>query len=153
MSDSFRPHEPDSSVHGISQARILERVAVSSSRGSSDPGSKLLSPASSVRQVDSLPLHQLGSPDPTAYYKGASWPSHVSTGLFAFFFLIQLSMFPAVVESGSGIFGSRKVLLECASKEHLSETDMLVVLSKAEWACQEFSRHRCVFWLIDMPPG
>ena len=62
-------------------------------------------------------------------------------------------MFPAVVESGSGIFGSRKVLLESASKEHLSETDMLVVLSKAEWICQEFSRHRCVFRLIDMPPG
>ena len=28
---------PGSSVHGISQARILERVAISSSRGSSQP--------------------------------------------------------------------------------------------------------------------
>ena len=102
-------------------------------------------------QVDSLPLHHLGSPDLTAYYKRTSWPSHVSTGLF--FVLTQLSMFPAVVESGFGIFGSRKVLLESASKEHLSETGMLVVLSKAEWACQEFCRHRCLFWLIDMPSG
>ena len=38
---SLRPHElcspPDSSVHGIFQARILEWVAISSSRGSSQP--------------------------------------------------------------------------------------------------------------------
>ena len=35
MSDSLQPHGlPDSSVHGILQARILEWVAVSSSRGS-----------------------------------------------------------------------------------------------------------------------
>jgi len=32
---------PSSSVHGISQARILERVAISSSRGSSQLGSNL----------------------------------------------------------------------------------------------------------------
>ena len=62
-------------------------------------------------------------------------------------------MFPAVMESGSGIFGSRKMLLESASKEHLGETDMLAILAKAEWVCQEFCRHRCVLWLIDMPPG
>ena len=49
-----------------------------------DPGSKLLSLASSVRQVDSLQLYHLGSPDLTAYYKGTSWPSYVSTGLFVF---------------------------------------------------------------------
>ena len=36
---------PGSSVHGISQARILEWVAISSSRGLPDPGMKLLSPA------------------------------------------------------------------------------------------------------------
>jgi len=36
MSDSLRPHgPPGSSVHGILQARILEWVVVSSSRGSS----------------------------------------------------------------------------------------------------------------------
>ena len=39
VSDSFRLHElyspPGFSVHGISQARILEWVAISSSRGSS----------------------------------------------------------------------------------------------------------------------
>ena len=34
---------PGSSVHGISQARILEWVAVPSSRGSSHPGIKLMS--------------------------------------------------------------------------------------------------------------
>ena len=41
MSDSLRPMDcgpPDSSVHGILQARILELVAISFSRGSSWPG-------------------------------------------------------------------------------------------------------------------
>ena len=43
---------PGSSVHGISQARILEWVAISFSRESPDPGIK---PASPALQVDSLP--------------------------------------------------------------------------------------------------
>ena len=42
---------PGSSVHGILQARILEWVAISFSRGSSDPGIETESPAS---QADSL---------------------------------------------------------------------------------------------------
>ena len=37
---------PGSSVHGILQARILEWVAISSSRGSSDSGIEPMSPAS-----------------------------------------------------------------------------------------------------------
>ena len=37
MSDSLQPHGPGCSVHGISQARILEWVAMPSSRGSSWP--------------------------------------------------------------------------------------------------------------------
>ena len=43
MSDSLQPHRlyparlPGSSVHGILQARILEWVAISFSRGSSQP--------------------------------------------------------------------------------------------------------------------
>ena len=36
---------PGSSVHGILQARILERVAISSSRGLPDPGIEPRSPA------------------------------------------------------------------------------------------------------------
>ena len=36
---------PGSSVHGILQARILERVATAFSRGSSQPGIKPSSPA------------------------------------------------------------------------------------------------------------
>ena len=49
---------PGSSVHGISQARILERVAISFSRGSSqtrDRTGSLL-----YWQADSLPLSQQG---------------------------------------------------------------------------------------------
>ena len=43
---------PDSSVHGILQARILEWVALLFCKGSSDPGIELRSPA---LQEDSLP--------------------------------------------------------------------------------------------------
>ena len=46
---------PGSSVYGISQARILEQVAVSSSSGSPDPGIKLGSPASPVGSLLSEP--------------------------------------------------------------------------------------------------
>ena len=49
---------PGSSVHGILQARILEWVAVSFSRGSSWPTDKPVPPA---WQTDSLPLSHLGS--------------------------------------------------------------------------------------------
>ena len=53
---------PGSFVHGISQVRILEWVARSFSRGSSQPGIKPRSPA---LQGDSLPLsHQGSSPTP-----------------------------------------------------------------------------------------
>ena len=52
--------QPGSSVHGILQARVVERVAISSSRASSlTQGSNLcFLPC----QVDSLPLCHLGSP-------------------------------------------------------------------------------------------
>ena len=45
------------SLHGISQVRILEWVAISFSRGSSQPRIKPVSPA---LQVDSLPLSHQG---------------------------------------------------------------------------------------------
>ena len=48
MSDSLRPMDcslPGSSVHGILQARKLESVAISFSRGSSQLGIELGSPA------------------------------------------------------------------------------------------------------------
>ena len=50
---------PDSSVHGISQARVLEWVAISFFRGSSHPGIEFKSPS---WQADSLLLDHLGSP-------------------------------------------------------------------------------------------
>ena len=50
---------PGSSVHEILQARTLERVAISFSRGSSDPGIKPTSPA---LQVYSLPSEPPGNP-------------------------------------------------------------------------------------------
>ena len=55
LSNSLDPMEcslPGSSVHGILWARILEWVAISFYRGSSDPGIK---PGSPALQADSLP--------------------------------------------------------------------------------------------------
>ena len=47
---------PGSSVHGISQARILERVAISSSRGASQPRDQTcISYVSCTGKADSLP--------------------------------------------------------------------------------------------------
>ena len=60
---ALRPHgcgPPGSSLYGISQTRILEQVAISSSKGRNDPnpGIKLASPVS-PELADSLPLSQL----------------------------------------------------------------------------------------------
>jgi len=43
---------PGSSLHGILQARILEWIAMLSSRGSSNPG---IEPGSPALQADALP--------------------------------------------------------------------------------------------------
>ena len=56
LCNSMNCSPPDSSVHGISQARILKWVAISSSRGSSQNLHLL------HWQVDSLPLSHLGTP-------------------------------------------------------------------------------------------
>ena len=48
---------PGSPVHGISQVRILEWVAISFSKDLPDPG---IEPTSPAWQVDSLPLNHLG---------------------------------------------------------------------------------------------
>ena len=50
---------PVSSVRGILQARILEWVSVSFSRGFPDPG---IEPGSLVLQADSLPTELQGKP-------------------------------------------------------------------------------------------
>ena len=49
---------PGSSAHGILQARMLERVAISFSRDLPEPGMEPISPA---WQAGSLPLSHLGS--------------------------------------------------------------------------------------------
>ena len=63
-SDSVRPYgpysPPDSSIHGILKATILEWGAVSSSRGSSPPRDQ--SPAPPALQANSLSLSHWGSP-------------------------------------------------------------------------------------------
>ena len=55
---------PGSSVHGIFQARILEQVAISSSRGSSLLGRNPRLLCLVQWQADSLPLNHLQSPFP-----------------------------------------------------------------------------------------
>ena len=63
VSNSLRPHMdcslPESSVHGILQARILEWLALPFSRGSSQPRVK---PRSPTLQSDSLPSELPGKP-------------------------------------------------------------------------------------------
>ena len=62
---TLRPYEhslPDSSVHGIFQARILEWVAISSSGDLPHPGTDLASPAALAVLTDSLPLSHWRSP-------------------------------------------------------------------------------------------
>ena len=53
---------PGSSVHGIFQARILERVAISFSKDLPDSEIEPESPVFSALQAVSLPLNHLGSP-------------------------------------------------------------------------------------------
>ena len=62
---------PGSSVHGISQARILVWVTISSSRASSHPG---IEPGSQALAGDSLPLSHQGSPT------GQSHKKHTARG-------------------------------------------------------------------------
>ena len=59
LCDPMDGSSPGSSVHGISQARILEWFAISLSRGSSNPGTEHRSPA---LQADSLPAKLQGKP-------------------------------------------------------------------------------------------
>ena len=53
---------PGSSVHGILQARTLEWIAISSSRGSSQPRYRTPSPVSPALLVDSLLTQPPGKP-------------------------------------------------------------------------------------------
>ena len=62
LCDPMEYSAPGSSVHGILQSRILQWVALSSFRGSSQPGIKLVSPAAPALQADSLPPSHRGSP-------------------------------------------------------------------------------------------
>ena len=65
MSDSLRPHElspPGSSVHRIFQARVLEWIGISSSRGSSWPRDWTHVSRVSCIQGDSLSSEPSGAP-------------------------------------------------------------------------------------------
>ena len=69
---NFNP--PGSSVHGISQARILEWVAISSSRGFSPPRDQTHISCIFVHwQEDSLPLSHMGSPWYHIYVESKIW--------------------------------------------------------------------------------
>ena len=59
LCDTMDCSPPGSSVHGTLQARILEWVALPSSRDLPDPGIEPMPPA---LQADSLPLSHRGSP-------------------------------------------------------------------------------------------
>ena len=63
---------PGSSIHGTLQARVLEWVAISFSRGSSDPG---IEPRSPAVQAAALPSEPLGKPH---IYSVWGWTKHFS---------------------------------------------------------------------------
>ena len=65
-----------SSVHGITPARILEWVAISTPGDRPDPGNELTSPA---LQLDSLPLSHLGSP-----HEAVNYPNLLTATLLLF---------------------------------------------------------------------
>ena len=63
LCDPMKCSSPSSSVHEIFQARILEWVAISSSRGSSQPSDQThVSCISCISRQILLRLHHLGSP-------------------------------------------------------------------------------------------
>ena len=62
LCDPVDSSPPGSSLHGIFQAKILEWVAISSSRGSPDPGIEPASLMSPELAGGSLPLSHLGRP-------------------------------------------------------------------------------------------
>ena len=79
---------PGSSVHGILQARILEWVAMSSSRDLPDPGIEPVSPVAPALQVDSLQLKHQGSP-PVWISTIISWIVPVFLHIVFIFFCIR----------------------------------------------------------------
>ena len=99
---------PGSSIHGILQARILEWVAMPSSRGSSWPRDWtrlcLLH-----WQVGSLPLAPTGMPHnlytelvwPTGLLHTMDWMFRLTSPTF-----IRWSLNPNVIVFGAGVFGS-----------------------------------------------
>ena len=65
LCDPMDCSSPGSSVHGILQARVLQWVAMPSSRNLPNPGTEPVSPAAPALQVNSLPLSHQGSPQNT----------------------------------------------------------------------------------------
>ena len=71
MSDSCDPMDCSplgSTVHGISQTRILEWVAISFSRGSFPPRVGIFKPRSSSLQANSLPSEPSGKQKTTLFF-------------------------------------------------------------------------------------
>ena len=88
---------PGSSIHGISQARILEWVAISSSRELPNPRMEYTSPALAL---DFLPLSHTGSPSECMHrcsYLSVDWvESIIHKGLILLFH--KLFLFSSVLD-------------------------------------------------------
>ena len=105
---------PGSSVHGTVQARILEWVAMPSSRGSSDPGSSLHPLHLLHQQTSSSPLAPPGAPPPGLCFQAKSplsgfhrnislarsWKGDMSE---------QVSRWPGPARLGSRVGGAQQV--------------------------------------------
>ena len=94
--------QPGSSVHGISQARILVWISISFSRGSSQPGMEPTSLTFPAWHVDSLPLAPPGKQVITAYgllqniqYGSLGpWAIQYTVGPFCLLWRCKLPSFP-----------------------------------------------------------
>ena len=79
-SDATDSRQPGSSVHGISQARILESVLISFSPGDlPDPG---IEPRSPTSKVDSLPAEPQGVGEPMGKGLGPALTAATGKGTF-----------------------------------------------------------------------
>ena len=95
---------PGLSLHGISQARILEWVAIFSSRDLPDPGIKPVSPALAGRFFTAEPAGKLCKQEPSWNNRGRLWVSEAKV-LVAKSYLTLCNPMDCVSPPGSSVHG------------------------------------------------
>ena len=129
MPDSLRPHgqwpAPSSSVHGIFQARVLEWIAISFSRGSSQPR-------------DQTQVSRIVDRHFTVW---ATREVHSNNLLFNLFFV--LSLFICVIE---GKVGHIVVWLHYIFHSYPQDSTGMISVEHSQRANEELSKISVYFW-------